>query len=43
VRIPGASHEINTRPSNMLAQVLNTIGWFERHRAIPMNASAAEK
>ncbi|HEX5121730.1 MAG TPA: S9 family peptidase [Rhodanobacteraceae bacterium] len=42
VRIPGASHEINTRPSNMLAQVLNTIGWFERHRAIPMNASAAE-
>jgi acylaminoacyl-peptidase len=43
VRIPGASHEINTRPSNMLAQVLNTIGWFERHRAIPMNGSAAEK
>jgi acylaminoacyl-peptidase len=43
VRIPGASHEINTRPSNMLAQVLNTIGWFERHRAIPMNASGTEK
>jgi acylaminoacyl-peptidase len=32
VRIPGASHEINTRPSNMLAQVLNTSAWFERHR-----------
>jgi acylaminoacyl-peptidase len=43
VRIPGASHEINTRPSNMLAQVLNTIGWFERHRAIPTNTGAAEK
>jgi hypothetical protein len=27
----------------MLAQVLNTIGWFERHRAIPMSGSAAEK
>lgn len=32
VRIPGASHSINERPSNMLAQVLNTIAWFERHR-----------
>jgi acylaminoacyl-peptidase len=31
VRIPEASHEINRRPSNMLAQVLNTIGWFERY------------
>jgi dipeptidyl aminopeptidase/acylaminoacyl peptidase len=42
LRIPGASHEIQTRPSNMLAQVLNTIGWFEKHRAIAMNASRAE-
>ncbi len=33
VRIPGASHEINARPSNMIAQVLNTIAWFEKHRA----------
>ena len=33
LRIPGASHEINTRPSNMLDQVLYTIGWFEKHRA----------
>ena len=32
LRIPGASHEINTRPSNMLDQVLYTIGWFEKHR-----------
>jgi dipeptidyl aminopeptidase/acylaminoacyl peptidase len=31
VRIPEASHDINRRPSNMLAQVLNTIGWFERY------------
>ena len=33
LRIPGASHEINARPSNMLAQVMNTIAWFEKHRA----------
>lgn len=32
VRIPGASHAINARPSHMIAQVLNTIAWFERHR-----------
>ncbi len=32
LRIPGASHDINARPSNMLSQVLNTIGWFERYR-----------
>jgi len=34
LRIPGASHEINTRPSNMLTQVLYTIGWMDKHRAI---------
>ena len=32
VRIPGASHNINNRPSNMLAQVLNTSAWFEKHK-----------
>jgi acylaminoacyl-peptidase len=32
VRIPGASHSINRRPSQMIAQVLNTAGWFEKHR-----------
>ena len=32
VRIPGASHNIGRRPSQMLAQVLNTAAWFERHR-----------
>jgi acylaminoacyl-peptidase len=33
VRVPGASHAINTRPSQMIAQVLHTIAWFEKHRA----------
>ncbi|MGE3731931.1 MAG: prolyl oligopeptidase family serine peptidase, partial [Lysobacterales bacterium] len=32
LRIPGASHDINRRPSQMLTQVLNTIAWFERYR-----------
>ena len=32
VRIPGASHTINARPSNLIAQVANTIAWFERFR-----------
>jgi acylaminoacyl-peptidase len=31
VRLPGASHGINARPSQMLTQVLSTIGWFDRH------------
>jgi acylaminoacyl-peptidase len=39
VRIPGASHNIAQRPSQMLAQVLNTSAWFERHR----KREAAEK
>lgn len=32
LRIPGAAHGINARPSHLLAQVLNTLGWFERYR-----------
>jgi acylaminoacyl-peptidase len=32
VRIPGASHSINQRPSQMVGQVLHTAAWFERHR-----------
>jgi len=43
LRIPGASHEINTRPSNMLAQVLNTIGWLDRHRVIQMQKATGEQ
>lgn len=32
VRVPGASHSINARPSQMIAQVLSTSAWFERYR-----------
>jgi dipeptidyl aminopeptidase/acylaminoacyl peptidase len=31
VLIPGASHSISARPSQMLAQVLNTLAWFEKY------------
>ncbi|MBP6693258.1 MAG: S9 family peptidase, partial [Xanthomonadales bacterium] len=39
VRIPGASHSINARPSQLLAQVLNTAAWFEKHAARPAAAT----
>ena len=32
VRIPGASHDISARPSNMISQVLHTLAWFEKYR-----------
>lgn len=32
VRIPGASHGIARRPSQMMAKVLYVLGWFERER-----------
>ena len=45
VRIPGASHGINARPSHMIAQVLNTLGWFGRYpggKGEPVAAQDAE-
>jgi len=32
VRIPEASHGIASRPSNLIAKVVNILGWFEKHR-----------
>ncbi|MGA9572422.1 MAG: S9 family peptidase [Lysobacterales bacterium] len=32
VRVPEASHGIASRPSNLIAKVVNILGWFERHR-----------
>ena len=31
VRIPGASHNITARPSNLIAKVAHVLEWFERH------------
>lgn len=32
VRIPGASHGIADRPSNLIAKVAAVLNWFDRHR-----------
>jgi acylaminoacyl-peptidase len=32
VRIPGASHGIAARPSNLIAKVKYIVGWFEKYR-----------
>ena len=32
VRVPGASHGIANRPSNLIAKVANILAWFERYR-----------
>ncbi len=31
VRIPGASHGITTRPSNLIAKVAHILQWFQDH------------
>ena len=33
VRIPGASHSIYKRPSNLIAKVNSILAWFERYRS----------
>jgi len=40
VRIPGAGHGIAARPSNLIAQVVHVLAWFERHGGLPDEASA---
>ena len=32
VRVPEASHGIASRPSNLIAKVVNILGWFEQHK-----------
>ena len=32
VRVPEAPHGIAGRPSNLIAKVVNILGWFEKHR-----------
>ena len=32
VEIPGASHDIARRPSNMITQVSHTLAWFDKYR-----------
>ena len=37
VRIPGASHSIYARPSNLIAKVNNILAWFDRHSGTAEN------
>jgi acylaminoacyl-peptidase len=32
VRIPGASHDIADRPSQLMSKVAHILAWFERYR-----------
>jgi acylaminoacyl-peptidase len=32
VRVPGASHDIADRPSQLIAKVANILAWFEKYR-----------
>lgn len=32
VRVPGASHGVTYRPSNMIAKIEHTLAWFERYK-----------
>ena len=35
VRVPGASHGISRRPSNLIAKVANILAWFKRYDETP--------
>ncbi len=37
VRVPGASHGIAARPSQLIAKTLNILDWFARHNGEPEN------
>ena len=32
VRVPGATHNITTRPTNLIGRVANVLAWFEKYR-----------
>ncbi len=38
VRLPGASHDMSRRPSQLMAKIANIVAWFDRYRA-PRRAS----
>ena len=38
VRVPGASHDIGARPSQMIAKVAHILKWFDMYRSSPAAA-----
>jgi acylaminoacyl-peptidase len=41
VRFPGASHDLITRPSQLIAKVACILSWFEKHRPAATTGAAA--
>ena len=37
VQIPGASHNIANRPSQLIAKVIHTVAWFDRYKGAPIS------
>ena len=35
IRLPGASHDMSRRPSQLMAKVANIVAWFEKYRVKP--------
>ncbi len=35
VRLPGASHDMSRRPSQLIAKIANIVAWFDRYRTQP--------
>ena len=35
VRLPGASHDMSRRPSQLMAKIANIVAWFEKYRTHP--------
>ena len=39
VRIPGASHNIVARPSQLIAKISYVLAWFEKYREVPLSGT----
>ncbi len=35
IRLPGASHDMSRRPSQLMAKIANIVAWFDRYRVEP--------
>ncbi len=35
IRLPGASHDMSRRPSQLMAKIANIVAWFDKYRAVP--------
>ena len=35
IRLPGASHDMSRRPSQLISKIANIVAWFDKYRATP--------